>query len=370
VKIEDIELRRYRLPLDPPFAASWDPRPRDAFEVTLVRVLAGGVEGIGAGDPMAGFAGNEHLFIGHDATDIERHVRVLENLNFHYGRTWPLEIALWDVIAKARGEPLWRVLGGNSARVRVYASTGARISADERAAMAVQARDAGFPAIKLRFHAASFDEDIAVVRAVRDAVGDEMEIMVDANQGWRMPWDTSPSWDFETARRAVDALADLRVYWLEEPLDRHDYRGLRRLRDYPSTHGVRIAGGEGARETAELREYLAHGSLDVYQPDVAWSTGVLRATQIASLVRDAGAMYTPHTWGCGVVLLANLHVFAALGIAPFVEYPFDPPGWTPERRDFMLREPIVARDGYVTLSDAPGLGADIDWDAIERWRVP
>jgi L-alanine-DL-glutamate epimerase-like enolase superfamily enzyme len=208
---------------------------------------------------------------------------------------------------------------------------------------------------------------------VRDAVGNEMEIMVDANQGWRMPWDTSQSWDFETARRVVDALADLRVYWFEEPLDRHDYRGLRRLREYASARGMRIAGGEGAREMTDLHECLAHGSLDVYQPDVAWSTGVLRATQIAASVRDAGLMYTPHTWGCGVVLLANLHVFAACGSAPFVEYPFDPAatggGWTPERRDFMLREPIVARDGYVTLPDAPGLGADVDWDTIERWRV-
>jgi L-alanine-DL-glutamate epimerase-like enolase superfamily enzyme len=171
----------------------------------------------------------------------------------------------------------------------------------------------------------------------------------------------------------VDALADLRVYWFEEPLDRHDYRGLRRLRDYASTRGVRIAGGEGAREMTDLHECLAHGSLDVYQPDVAWSTGVLRATQIAASVRAAEVMYTPHTWGCGVVLLANLHVFAALGNAPFVEYGFDPApgggGWTLERRDFMLREPIVARDGYAALPDAPGLGADIDWDAIERWRV-
>jgi L-alanine-DL-glutamate epimerase-like enolase superfamily enzyme len=193
--------------------------------------------------------------------------------------------------------------------------------------------------------------------------------MVDANQAWRMPHDTSDSWDFDTAARAVDALAELRVYWLEEPLHRHDYRGLRKLRDYASARGVRIAGGEGAREVTELREYVAHGSLDVYQPDVAWSTGVQRGTEIAAAARAAGAMYTPHAWGCGVVLLANLHVFAACGNAPFVEYPYDPPGWTPDRRDFMLREPIVARDGYASLPDAPGLGADIDWARIERWRV-
>jgi L-alanine-DL-glutamate epimerase-like enolase superfamily enzyme len=282
---------------------------------------------------------------------------------------WPLEIALWDLMGKARGKPLWRMLGGTHPRVRVYASTGEHLPANERASIAVRLRDAGFPAIKLRFHAENPADDIAVVRAVRDAVGDGMEILVDANQGWRMPWDTSEPWSIETAMGVVDQLGDLRVYWLEEPLHRHDYRGLARLREHASKRGLRIAGGEGAREMVELREYLAHGSLDVYQPDVAWSTGVLRATEIAAAVRDAGAMYSPHTWGDGVVLLANLHVAAACANASFVEYPHDPPGWTPERRDFVLREPIIARDGYVTLSDAPGLGAEIDWSAIEPWRV-
>ena len=369
MKIERIELRRYRLPLDPPFRASWDTEPRRSFEITLVRVEADGLVGVGAGDPMAGFAGHEHLFIGHDVEDIERHVRVLENLSFHYGRMWPLEVALWDLQAKARGEPLWRMLGGTSGRVRVYASTGERLAAQERAASAVRLRDAGFPAIKLRFHADDVADDIAVVRAVRGAVGDAMEIMVDANQGWHMPWDTSDDWSIDTAKRVVDELAELRVYWLEEPMHRHDYRGLARLRAYAIERGIRIAGGEGARELIELREYLAHGSLDVYQPDVAWSTGVLRATEIARAIGAAGAMYTPHTWGDGVVLLANLHVFAACGNAPFVEYAYDPPAWTPERRDFVLSTSVVARDGGVELGDAPGLGADVDWDEIERFRV-
>ncbi|HEY8172837.1 MAG TPA: mandelate racemase/muconate lactonizing enzyme family protein, partial [Dehalococcoidia bacterium] len=301
VPIDSIELRRYRLPLDPPFDASWDPQPRRVFETTLVRVTAGGVEGIASGDPLAGFAGNEHLFIGHDVFDIERHAVVIENLQFHYGRMWPLEVALWDLAAKLRGEPLWRMLGATSPRVRVYASTGERRPADARAESAIQLRDAGFPALKLRFHATDPRDDIAIVRAVRKAVGGEMQIMVDANQGWRMPWDTSPSWDFMTALDVAHRLAELDVYWLEEPLHRQDYTGLAALR---RASDVRIAGGEGAREVNDIEQYLYHHSLDVYQPDVAWSTGVLRATQLARDIRDSGAMYTPHTWGDGLVLLA------------------------------------------------------------------
>lgn len=367
MKIDAIEVRRYRLPLVPPFRASWDPRPRTSFPATIVRVRAGEHEGVGSGDDMLGLAGHDDLFLGQDVFDIERHVAVLDNLQFHYGRMWPLEIALWDLAGKIRREPLWRMLGGASPRVRVYASTGERVPASERAASAAALRDAGFPAIKLRFHAADPAEDIAVVRAVRDAVGSGMEILVDANQGWRMPWDTSAPWGFDIAARVADELADLGVYWLEEPLDRHDYRGLARLRQRSR---VKIAGGEGNREFAEFGEYLLHGSLDVYQPDVAWTTGVLRATQLARRVAAAGAIYTPHTWGDGLVLLANLHVAAAVSNAPFVEYAYDPPGWSPERRDFVLPTQVIATDGWVTLPDGPGLGVDIDWHALDPLREP
>jgi L-alanine-DL-glutamate epimerase-like enolase superfamily enzyme len=366
MKIDAIDIRRYQLPLDPPFRASWDPRPRTSFTSTIVRVRSGDHEGVGSGDDMLGFARHEDLFIGHDVFDIERHVAVLDNLQFHYGRMWPLEIALWDLAGKIRGEPLWRMLGAESDRVRIYASTGERLAADERAASAVRLRDAGFPAIKIRFHADDPADDIAVVRAVRDAVGNEMEILVDANQGWRMPWDTSPSWDHTTARNVADELSDLGVYWLEEPLHRHDYANLRQLRLWSS---VKIAGGEGNREPADFDQYLIHRALDVYQPDVAWTTGILRATRLAQQVRESGAMYTPHTWGDGLVLLANLHVAAACSNAPFVEYACDPPNWTPERRDFILPAPIIADNGWVALPDAPGLGVTMDWKALESFRV-
>lgn len=365
--IDSIDIRHYRLPLDPPFHASWDPRPRTSHTSTLVRVQAGDYEGVGSGDAMLGFDGHEYLFLGRDPFEIERHVRILDNLQFHYGRMWPLEVALWDLMGKLTGQPLWKLLGGRSNRFKAYASTGERMEPDARAESAVRLRDQGFHAFKLRFYREDPREDVDAVRKVRDAVGPTMEILVDANQGWRMPWDASSSWDFKTALWVADELAELGVYWLEEPLHRHDYRGLAELRRRAR---VRIAGGEGNREFAELREYLRHGSLDVYQPDVVWSTGILRARQIASEVQRAGAMYSPHTWGDGLVLLANLHVTAALSTAPFVEYPYDPPHWTPERRDYILPKPVLAdSDGWLKLPDAPGLGVVIDWEALEPLRV-
>lgn len=366
-KIDHIEIRHYRLPLDPPFRASWDPNPRRSFTNTIVRVRAGDYEGVGSGDAMLGFAGHEHLFVGYDPFEIERHVRILDNLQFHYGRMWPLEVALWDLMGQLSGQPLWKLLGGHSRQVRLYASTGERLPADQRTESAQKLCDLGFPALKLRFHAADPREDLAIVRAVRAAVGPEMAILVDANQGWQMPWDASPPWDFKTALWMAEALAELDVFWLEEPLPRHDYYNLAELRRRAR---VRIAGGEGNREFNELREYLRHGSLDVYQADVVWSTGILRARQLAAEVQAAGAIYSPHTWGDGLVLLANLHLSAAVSQAPFIEFPFDPPTWTPERRDFILPAPITPdAPGVVTLPDSPGLGVKLDWAALKPLEI-
>ena len=365
-KIDAIEIGHYRLPLDPPFYASWDPRPRTVHDTTMVRVRAGDYEGVGAGDAMLGFQGHEWLFIGRDPFDIERHVQILDTLQFHYGRMWPLEVALWDLMGQISGQPLWKLLGGRCQQVRLYASTGERKPAEERAASAAWLKEQGFPALKIRMHAPDPREDIPVIQSVRQAIGPDMAILVDANQAWQMPGDESASWDFKTALWLADALAELDVYWLEEPLHRHDYEGLAALRGRTR---VRIAGGEGNREFSTLRQYLKYGSLDVYQPDVVWSTGILRARQLAAEVQSAGAIYSPHTWGDGLVLLANLHVAAAVSRAPFIEYPFDPPGWTPERRDFILPAPIEAREGYVTLPDGPGLGLKIDWQRLQEFVI-
>lgn len=367
LKIEAIEARSYRLPLEPPFHAAWDPEPRRHLDCHIVAVHAGGLVGVASGDRLAGWEHTFDLFLGRDPLDIERHAQVLENLQFHYGRMWSIEIALWDLIGKIEEQPVWRLLGGTSPRLRPYASTGQRLAANERVESVLRLRDEGFEAVKLRFWSGDPAEDVATVRQVREAIGDRMTLLVDANQAWRMPWDTTLPWGLETATRVADELGELGVYWLEEPLDRHAYRELAQLREGAS---IKIAGGEGNREYAEFGEYLAHGSLDVYQADVAWSTGMLRAKDLAKRTSAAGAMYTPHTWGDGLVMLANLHAAAAFANAPWVEFPYDPPYWTPERRDYMLQSPIVPdANGDLTLSEAPGLGVEIDWQALEPLRA-
>jgi D-galactarolactone cycloisomerase len=363
VKIERVRLERRSIELDPPFHAAWDPEPRRSFEATLVLVETDeGLTGIGSGDTMDGFERYEHLFVGQDPLAVERHVAVLETITFHAGRYWPLEAALWDLAGKAAGKTAAELLGGQLDRVAAYASTGEQRSPAERAESALRLREEGFKALKLRIDRTRLDEGLAAVEAVREAVGDSMEIMIDLNQGWRMPGDIGPALDFATVASTAARLRELDVFWLEEPLPREDVRGYASLRQ---ESGLRIAGGEMARTTRELEAFEAADALDFYQPDAVLSVGLLRERELAERVTARGHFFTPHTWTNGIGLLANLHLTAGVGGGPYFEFPYDPPGWTPERRDFMLAGPVrVDAEGFLTVPDRPGLGFELADDLL------
>jgi D-galactarolactone cycloisomerase len=357
VKIRRIRIERRTLPLDPPFLAAWDPAPRTSFEATVVFVETDeGVTGVGSGDTMDGFERYEHLFVGEGARDLDRHIRVLETIAFHGARYWPLEAALWDAVGKADGNRVVDLLGDGVDRLPVYASTGEIRSPGQRAEDALALREEGFRALKLRIAPGGFTEGIATVRDVRAAVGDSMHIAVDVNEGWRMPGDVRPPLPYDEVRDLASALAELDVLWLEEPIPSSNPDALRRLREET---GVTVAGGEMVRTPEELDACLEAGALDVFQPDAVLAIGLKRAHELALRVRAKDRAFSPHTWTNGIGFLANLHVSAAAGAGPFLEFPYDPPTWTPERRDFVLTEPIPAVDGYVSLPDRPGLGFEL-----------
>jgi L-alanine-DL-glutamate epimerase-like enolase superfamily enzyme len=363
--ITRIEISHHRLPLDPPFPAAWDPRPRTHFPATVVRVHddAGHV-GVGSGDAMYGFDDYESYFLGEDPLDLDRHGAVLANVDFHAGRPWPLDVALWDLAGKITDRPVWAMVGGRDRRVRAYASSGVRRPAAEMVEVARRGKDRGFPALKVRLGDGEVSAEVAVVQAIRDAVGDGLELLVDCNQGWRMPWDTRPAWDLDRATTVATALAAERVYWMEEPLHRGDYDGLAALRRRVD---VRIAGGELTRERYEFAELLRHDCLDVFQPDCCCTLGITGLRGLAADIVAAGRVFTPHTWGNGIGLLANAHLTAGTVGAPFLEFPFDPPEWTTARRDFLLTETIEVDDeGWITLSERPGLGVALDEEVLAR----
>jgi L-alanine-DL-glutamate epimerase-like enolase superfamily enzyme len=366
VKITAIRLDRMRLPLDPPFCAAWDPVPRRHFDATLVRVETDeGVTGHGSGDTMDGFGAFEDLFVGRDPLQIARHVAAIETIGFHAGRYWPLEAALWDIIGQVAGLPVAALFGGASRSMRAYASFGELRSPQARAEAALAAREAGFRAVKIRIDRRDVPSGLAAVRATRQAAGDGLDIMVDLNQWWRMPGDTSPALDVAAVRRLAVELAELDVLWMEEPLPARDLSGMRALREQA---GIRVAGGEMARTAGELLDALAAGALDVVQPDVVLSVGMLRARTVAETAMLGNHWFTPHTWTNGLGLMANLHVAAGVGGGPYLEFPYDPPGWTEQRRDFFLARPLtIDAAGCLTVPDQPGLGAEIDEAAVTRW---
>jgi len=356
------------LPLAPPFPAAWDPVPRTSFGATVVRIETDeGLIGFGSGDTMDGFEAFEHLFIGQDPLAIARHVRVLETIDFHAGRYWPLEAALWDLLGKTAGLPVATLFGGATDGIPAYASCGMLLPAPERAESALRLRDEGFRALKIRVDPRRLDDGLAAVTATRTAVGDSMEIMVDLNQGWRMAGDISRALDAVTAREIAARLADDDVLWVEEPLAGTDLRGLAALR--ASSPGIRIAGGEMTRTLPDMLAAIEADAFDVHQPDVVL-TGLSHARTVAELALARNRWFTPHTWTNGIGLLANLHVAAGVGGGPFIEVPYDPPGWNAERRDFMLAEPVrPGPDGILHVPSTPGLGIVLDEAAVRRYAA-
>jgi D-galactarolactone cycloisomerase len=368
VQITAIETRTYRYPLDPPFPAAWDPVPRTAQEATLVLVSTDeAVTGVASGgDGLPDRALLERLLVARDPFDTDAVQQICETVDFHGGRPWAVEIAVWDAVAKAQDVPLWKALGGSRDRMTAYASSGERVTPAERAERCVRLADLGVRAVKIRFGSEDWRDDVAVVAAVRDAVGRRLEIMVDANHGWRMPGDLSPRWDAETAAECAVALAGLDVYWLEEPLRTDEPEAYAHLQN----RGVRIAAGEMVRGAAEARDLVERGHVDVLQCDVLFVGGIGGCRRLAAVAEHAGAQWSPHTWSNGLGLVANLHAALAFSNAEYVEVPFDPPGWSSERRDWLLPAAIeIDPDGRIAPPEGPGLGVELDLDALERWRV-
>jgi L-alanine-DL-glutamate epimerase-like enolase superfamily enzyme len=367
-RIRSIEISQHRLTFEPPFRASWDSKPRTHFDATLVRVSTeSGLVGYGSGDKMVGFSGHEELFIGEDPLAIERHYRVLSHIDFHYGRCWPLDLALWDLAGKIAGQPCWKLLGGLSSRLRAYASSGVL---RDSAAMAEQAERylaQGFRAMKVRFHRGDWRDDVRALEAVRARVGDRLDLLVDCNQGWRLPWDTEAAWTLKDALAVARELERLDIYWMEEPLHRADHAGMRALREATD---VRIAGGEMTRQVHELRDLIGAGCLDVLQPDVALVGGITGLRRIAIMALEYNLVFTPHTWTNGMGVTANAHLAAGLAESPLLEYPFDPPDWSLERRDFLMAQPLaVDSEGWLQLSDTPGMGYEPNEGLLAKTRI-
>ena len=306
MQISGIETREYAIPFDPPFRAAWDPVPRVKQEATVVIVHTDeGVSGYASGDALPDRELLERLLVGVDPLRTEVVREVCETVDFHSGRPWTVEVAVWDLVGRILDTPCWQLLGGRSERLLAYASTGESVGPDERVARCLAVQDAGVRAAKIRFSADDWRDGVELVARVRDAVRPDFELMVDANQGWRMPGDLAPRWDVATALQCARALEPLGVYWLEEPLRTDDVDGYAALRAGTT---LRLAAGEMVRGAHEARDLVVRGGVDVIQTDVVLSGGIGGCRRVAALADLHGRAWSPHTWSNGLGLVANLHL--------------------------------------------------------------
>jgi D-galactarolactone cycloisomerase len=370
MKVTRVEVVRSgtSVPLPAPWRAAWrEPygTPATALEFTMYRLTTDeGIVGIG---PYTG--GHPALGLGADP------YRVGEFWSAHMGgrragesgnHASGLEIALWDIIGKAAGQPLYKLLGARTDRLLVYAATSRILPPEEHARQAVELEAQGFQAIKLRLHRQDPWEDIAAVEVVRDAVGDALMLLVDANQnnaseGYRF-------WDRRTALLMARELEALGIYFLEEPLPRTDIDGLAEI---AASVDMFIAGGEHTPTVYDWREHLTRGAYDILQPDLVMggNLGITGALKVAEFADFAGRLVIPHVLLAGanfpLCLAPTLHAMAAVDNCPMVEFPYDPPILTEMTTQSFIQQPFhIDDEGRMRLPDGPGLGIEIDEEAF------
>ncbi|MDZ4802493.1 MAG: mandelate racemase/muconate lactonizing enzyme family protein [Bryobacteraceae bacterium] len=302
----------------------------------------------------------EAYFIGKDPFEIEVHNREFFQKQKASVRLFFLEVGLWDIIGKALGQPLYRLWGAHTNRVRPYAATvHFSKTPEERAEDALKYLESGFRAIKLRLHALTEEEDIMLPRKVIEAVRGKMDVMVDANQATYKAGDPPPVWSVDRAIRTAKALEDMGLYWLEEPLNRHAFDDLAKVRT--SLTKMHLAGGEGNIGLKDFATMLQKGSFSYLQPDPVQSGPISVVRKIASAAEAFGAMFGPHHGKSGVGMLINLHMQCAAPNSGYLEYMYDPGFWNPEGFQVGFTAPWpVEKTGYVYAPEKPGLGAP--WD--------
>jgi len=282
--------------------------------------------------------------------------------------TWPwgVEMTIWDIIGKNANQPVYKLMGGFQDKIKVYASLGEVRSVEDRVKEAKQIKEEGFAGIKLRFHDNNPENDLKIAKEVVKAVGDSLEIMVDANQADALPGSKSVNqWDYFTALKVGRELEKMGIAWLEEPLPRFDIEGLQKLSNKLS---IPLAGGEKNQMMAEFKELIEEDCYEIFQGDASFSAGLFELRKIAGIAEAYHKKFVPHTWSNGIGLFANLQLAASLPNCPWFEYPYEKPGWDHAANDFLFNESLAIEDGYIKVPQKPGLGFEIDQKKVDRYR--
>lgn len=372
MKITAVDAHVWEYPLDGTVFPAWSPgRTWSKLSTTIFRVQTdAGVTGFGASYGSAAIAREliAPKLIGRDPSFIEPLVRMIRNS----GALWSclaiangIEVALWDLMGKAAGLPLYRLWGAHTDKIRAYASLVETRGPEQRAEDALRLLEQGYTGVKLRLHAETMREDIAQVEAVRAAVGDRMAIMVDANQAQEPGTpgsEESVVWGYERALATCRELAHLDVTWVEEPLGRYDYDLLTRL---TAATDVPIAGGENNVGLHEFRTLIDQSCYDIIQPDALVGGGLSDLRKIAAYAGMRQKPTIAHHGGSGLGVAAHLHFSASIPNSPWIELLQEPPVLTVPDFQSLLAEPLIPQaDGFVRLPESPGLGVELS-DAVK-----
>jgi L-alanine-DL-glutamate epimerase-like enolase superfamily enzyme len=305
------------------------------------------------------------MLIGETGLEAERVAEKLRQMTFWQGRGGSVEhaisgidIALWDLLGQALGQPVSRLLGGNYRdRIKPYAS----ILFDDppvlRDKLLLQT-SRGFRAIKMGwrpFGRVSRKLDEQLIKTARETVGDDVELMVDAG-GSEQFWPHSVAWARETAKM----LGDYGIVWFEEALRPDDVTGFKELRQ---TSPVLVATGEVLTRRQAFQPFLAERAVDVIQPDVTKCGGLSEVRRIGWMAQDHGVLLVPHGWNTGVGVAADLALSAAMPVARWIEYQTG----VPYIEDIIDPPFRLDADGLLRVPTGPGLGIRLNRDALGRY---
>jgi len=306
-------------------------------------------------------SGLRHLLVGEDPLETDRLWERMYEGTLYYGREGAViqamagvDLALWDIKGKALGEPVYRLLGGGyRTKLRVYASNMFQETPEATAERAQAARDAGFTAVKFGWEPFGEDpeRDCAYLEAIRRAIGEDMELMLDVGQAWDA-WTT-----LERAR----LFEPYDLFWIEEPLHPDDLDGYAVVSAECETP---IAAGEEECTVAGFNRLLEVGGVDVVQVDPS-RVGLTQAMTIAVLAQTRGAPIVNHNFTTDINVAASLHLLASVPNAFILEYCAEPG----ELCRSLARNPIRVVDGYAEVPEEPGLGVEPDPAIIEKYLV-